>query len=124
MVEEIITTTTSHIFVSTDKTEPECFKRMLFGTSKLYADDALAVKTGDILFLLNVNSNILHGIFRAKSDGRQNIVPEAWKGKYPYQVKVEQIGNLQTLKKAKTLLKKLGIESHKSWDDSMAQRLP
>lgn len=117
------TTITSHIFVSTDKTENECFQRMLFGTSKLYADDALAVKAGNILFLLNVNSNILHGIFRAKSDGRQNIVPEAWKGKYPYQVEVEQIGNLQTLKKAKTLLEKLGIKSHISLDDSMTRRL-
>jgi DNA modification methylase len=123
MIEEITATTTSHIFVSTDKTEPECFQRMLFGTSKLYADDALAVKAGNILFLLNVNSNIMHGVFRAKSDGRQNIVPEAWKGKYPYQVEVEQIGNLQTLKKAKILLKKLGIESHRSLDDSMTKRL-
>src|SRR3989337_533164 len=122
MVEEIITTTTSHIFVSTDKTENECFQRMLFGTSKLYADDALSVKTGDILFLLNVNSNVLHGIFRAKADGRQNLVSEAWKGKYPYQVEVEQLGNLQSLKKAKTLLEKLGIKSHISLDDSMTKR--
>jgi DNA modification methylase len=113
----------SHIFVSTDKTENECLQRMLFGTSKLYADAAMATKSGDILFLLNVNSNVLHGIFRAKSDGRQNIVPEAWKGKYPYQVEVEQLGNIQTLKKAKTLLKKLGIESHKSLNDSMTKRL-
>jgi DNA modification methylase len=50
-------------------------------------------------------------------------VPEAWKGKYPYQVEVEQLGNIQTLKKAKTLLKKLGIESHKSLNDSMTKRL-
>jgi len=115
--------TTSHIFVSTDKTENECFQRMLFGTNKLYADSALAVKAGDILFLLNVNSNVIHGIFRAKSDGRKNIVPEAWKGKYPYQVEVEQIANLQTLKKAKILLKKLGIESHKPLGASMTKRL-
>src|SRR4030042_3340494 len=75
---------TSHIFVSSDKTEKECFERMLFGTSKIYADDALAVKKGDLLFLLNIDSNVLHGIFRAKSDGKQSIAPEAWKGKYPY----------------------------------------
>ena len=123
MVEETTAIATSHIFVSTDKTETECFQRMLFGTSKLYADDALAVKKGDILFLLNVNSNVMHGIFRAKSDGRQNIVPNAWKGKYPYQVEVEQIGNLQTLKKAKILLNKLRIESHRSLDDPMTKRL-
>jgi len=59
----------AHIFVCTNKTEPECLKRMLFGTSKLYADDVLSVKSGDLLFLLNVNSTVLHRIFRAKSDG-------------------------------------------------------
>ncbi len=123
MVEETATTMTSHIFVSTDKTEPECLERMLFGTSKLYADDALSVKKGHILFLLNIDSNVLHGVFRAKSDGKHNIVPEAWKGKYPYQVEAEQSGKLQTLKKAKVMLKKLGVESHRSLDDAMTKRL-
>lgn len=123
MIEETLPIVTSHIFVASEKTEKECLDRMLFATSKIYADDALAVKKGDVLFLLNIDSNVLHGIFRAKSDGRQNIVPEAWKGKYPYQVEVEQIGNHQTLIKAKTLLKKLGVESHKSLDGSMTKRL-
>jgi DNA modification methylase len=113
----------AHIFVCTNKTEQECLQRMLFGTSKLYADDALAVKSGDLLFLLNVNSNVLYGIFRARSDGRKNIVPEAWRGKYPYQVEVEPIGNIQTLEKAKDMLKKLGIEWHKPLDSSMTKRL-
>jgi DNA modification methylase len=114
---------TSHIFVSSEKTEKECFERMLFGTSKVYADDALAVKKGDLLFLLNIDSNVLHGIYRAKSDGGQNIVPEAWKGKYPFQVEVELISSPQNLKKAKVLLKKLGVESHKSLNDSITKRL-
>lgn len=122
MIEETAQVT-SHIFVSSVKTEKECFERMLFGTSKIYADDALTVKKGDLLFLLNIDSNVLHGIFRAKSDGKQSIVPEAWKGKYPYQVEVEQIGRPQTLKKAKVLLKKLGVESHKSLSDSITKRL-
>jgi len=113
----------AHIFVCTNKTEPECLQRMLFGTSKLYADDVLSVKSGDLLFLLNVNSNVIHGIFRAKSDGQQNIVPEAWKGKYPYQVEVEPLGNVQTIENAKNTLQKLGIEWHKPLDVSMTERL-
>ncbi len=96
----------AHIFVSTDKTESECFQRRLFSTNKLHADDVMATKAGDLLFLFNVNSNVLHGIFRAKTDGRKNIVPEAWKGKYPYQVEVEQLGNIQTLKKSKSVTQK------------------
>lgn len=113
----------AHIFVCTKKTEPECLSRMLFGTSKLYAADVLSVKSGDLLFLLNVNSDVLYGIFRAKSDGRQNIVPEAWKGKYPYQVEVEPIGNVQAVKDAKKALQKSGVEWHKPLSASMAERL-
>jgi len=113
----------AHIFVCTNKTEPECLQRMLFGTNKLYASDVLSVKTGDILFLLNVNSNALHGIFRAKSDGRHSIVPEAWKGKYPYQVEVEPLGNIETIKNAKSTLKKLGVEWHKPLSIAMTGRL-
>jgi DNA modification methylase len=113
----------AHIFVCTNKTEPECLQRMLFGTSKLYSDNVAKVKTDDIIFLLNVNSDILYGVFRAKSDGQQNIVPEAWRGKYPYQVKVEPLGDIQTLKNAKNILKKLGINWHKPLDDSRTERL-
>jgi DNA modification methylase len=115
--------TCGHIFVCTKKTESECFQRMLFGASKTYAADVLSVKAGDLLFLLNVDSNVLHGIFRAKSDGKQNIVQEAWKGKYPYQVEVELMGDVQKIENAKGLLKKLGIEWHKTLTDDMAQRL-
>jgi len=119
MIEE----TKAHIFVCTNKTEKECLQRMLFGTSKLYADDALATKSGDILFLLNVKANVLYGIFRAKSDGGKKIIPEAWKGKYPYQVEVEPLGNIQTIKDAKEVLQKLGIEWHKLLNNLMARRL-
>jgi len=113
----------AHIFVCTNKTEPECLQRMLFGANKLYAESVLATKSGDILFLFNVNSDLLHGIFRAKSDGRQNIVPEAWKGRYPYQVEVEPIGNIQNIKNAKKTLQKLGIEWRKPLNSSMTERL-
>lgn len=113
----------AHIFVCTNKTEPECLQRMLFGTSKLYADDVLATKSGDLLFLLNINSNLLHGVFRAKSDGRKDIVPEAWKGKYPYQVEVATLGNIGTTKDAKKTLRKIGIEWHKPLSYSMVQTL-
>ncbi len=113
----------AHIFVCTNKTESECLQRMLFGTNKLYAANVLAIKSGDILFLLNVNSNLLHGIFRAKSDGRQNIVPEAWKGRYPYQVEAEAIGNIQSIENAKKTLQKLGIEWRKPLNASMAEKL-
>lgn len=119
MVEKV----SAHIFVCTNKTEHECLQRMLFGTSKLYAANVKAVKPGDVVFLLNVNSDTLYGVFNAKSNGRQNIVSEAWKGKYPYQVEVEPSGNIQTVKNAKRILQKLGIEWHKPLSDSTTERL-
>lgn len=99
------------IFTCTDKSENECFERMLFGTNKLYAPAVMRVRKGDLLFLLNLDTDILYGVFRAASDASVNIDPEAWGGKYPYQVKVEPIGGrIIPLKNAKKLLKLLKIK--------------
>jgi len=40
-----------YIFVCTNVSEKECFERMLFGTNKLYGENVLQIKKGDILFL-------------------------------------------------------------------------
>jgi len=97
------------VFASTNKSQEECFKRQLFGTSKLYGASAFRVKKGDFLFLLNLDSDVLYGVFKASSDAGVNIEPEAWKGKYPYQVKVEPVWKITPLTNGKKLLKKLGI---------------
>jgi len=97
------------VFASTNKSQEECFKRQLFGTSKLYGASAFRVKKGDFLFLLNLDSDVLYGVFKASSDAGVNIEPEAWKGKYPYQVRVEPVWEITPLKNGKKLLKKLGI---------------
>jgi DNA modification methylase len=97
------------VFASTNKSQEECFERQLFGTSKLYGASAFRVKKGDFLFLLNLDSDVLYGVFKASSDAGVNIEPEAWKGKYPYQVRVEPVWEITPLKNGKKLLKKLGI---------------
>ena len=56
----------SFIFACTDSSQDECFKRMLFGTSKQYGALAIRVKKEDFLFLLNLDTDLLYGIFRAK----------------------------------------------------------
>lgn len=103
------------IFTCTNSTEKECLERMLFATNKIYEDKALKVKKGDVLFLLNMDSDVLYGPFVAKSDGQKDIVPEAWSGKYPYQVEVKQIGKTYSIYKAKNILKKMGI----SWKNTL-----
>jgi DNA modification methylase len=99
----------SFIFACTDSSQDECLKRMLFGTSKQYGALAIRVKKGDFLFLLNLDTDLLYGVFRATSDWKLNIEPDAWKGNYPYQVRVEPLREVVTIAKAKSLLKGMGI---------------
>ncbi|MBI2029624.1 hypothetical protein HYT02_04365 [Candidatus Gottesmanbacteria bacterium] len=77
-----------YIFRCTNSTEDECFERMLFGEVPKSKEIVDKVKKGDTLFLYNVTSIRLYGVFRADSDGGYNINPEAWNGRFPAQVKI------------------------------------
>jgi len=111
-----LSTIKGHIFACTKTSEKECLDRMVFGTNKIYAHKINRVKTGDKIFLLNVDTDTLYGSFTASSDGAFNLVPEAWNGKYPYQVKVEKYEEtIKTVEKASKLLSKMGI----SWKESL-----
>ena len=98
------------IFACTDKSENECFERSLFGTEKTYGPVTIRVRKGDLLFLNNLDSNLLYGVFKAVSDGGLNIQPEAWGGKYPYQVKVELLGESIRIDNTKKILSKFKIK--------------
>lgn len=115
--------THGQVFACTSKSEDECFNRLLFGTNKLYAPAAMRVRKGDFLFLLNLDSDLLYGVFKASSDGEMNIQPEAWKGKYPYQVKVGPIGKIIPLRNAKKLLKMLRINRSHPMNGKIAAKL-
>lgn len=96
--------TKSFVFACTKSSQDECFDRLLFGSSKVNGAVAMRVKKGDFLFLWNLDSDLVYGVFRAATDAKMNITPEAWGGNYPYQVKVEPIGKIIPLKDAKKLL--------------------
>ena len=98
------------IFTCSNKTESECFERSLFGTDRIYGPVVIRVRKGDLLFLVNIDTDTLYGVFKAVSDGGFKIVPEAWKRRYPYQVKAEVIGELLKLKHANKILKKFEIK--------------
>ena len=105
-----------YIFACTSKSEQECFDRMLFATSRVYGEGVLKIKKGDMLFLLNLDTDTLHGTFRAKSAGAKDIVPNAWKGRYPYQVQVSRNSKVYSLKGAKKVLSAIGVSS---WRDAL-----
>jgi len=104
--------TKGYVFVCTRNTESECFERLTFGSSKAYGSPVLKIKKGDVLFLHNIDTNTLSGVFRAASKGKLNIEPDAWSGKYPYQVEFDTLENKICLNNAKRILRKLEWSSN------------
>ena len=96
---------------------------MLFATSRVYGESVLKIKKGDLLFLLNLDTDSLYGTFRAKSAGAKDLVPEAWKGRYPYQVQVSRNGAVHSLAGAKKILSGMGISWRDTLDWELAQSL-
>jgi len=105
-----------YIFACTSKSEKECLDRMLFATSKVYGENVLKIRRGDPLFLLNLDTDTLYGTFKAKSAGDRDIVPEAWKGRYPYQVKVQRNGTVSSVRGAKKVLSAMKHNWHDPLD--------
>lgn len=100
------------ILACTAKSEQECFDRMLFSTNRIYGENVLKIRKDDLLFLVNLDTDVLYGIFRAKSDGAKDLVPEAWNGRYPYQVRVERNGKIYSTRAAKKVLSAIGSDWH------------
>ncbi len=91
-------------------TEAECLRRNLFGDVARKLTDLSEIKPGDIGLLMNFEMDQLLGIFKARSKARMQIEAKAWSGKFPAQVQVELIGELQRIKDAAHILKTAGIE--------------
>ena len=91
----------------TSETKEECIERGLFGDRKWCLPYLQTIKKGDIGFLLNLHEDQLIGIFKAEGPARLNIIPEAWRGKFPAQVKVKLIGQIKCVDNASEKLKKI-----------------
>ncbi|MCW3135163.1 MAG: hypothetical protein N2V78_12660 [Methanophagales archaeon] len=98
------------IMLCTNATEDECLRRNLFGDLDWRLQYLRGIKTGDIGLLLNVSKDEVIGIFRARSEPQLNIVPDAWGGKFPVQVRVEPIGKIQRIRGAASIFEKIGIK--------------
>lgn len=102
--------TRGFLFACTNKSELECLQGPVFGTEKLYGPIVIRIRKGDLLFLNNVETDTLHGLFEAVSDGKPDIKIDAFGRKYPYQVEVKQVGELISLPHAKKILNDIGIK--------------
>jgi len=79
------------VFLCSDNTEDECNRLELFGGKNLSKKIVNELQKGDILFNYNYSSKKLIGIFEATSEVQENIVPDAWGGQFPMQVRVKRI---------------------------------
>jgi hypothetical protein len=90
-------------------TEEECLRRNLFGDKAKRLQDLDEIKPGDVGLLFNFDKDELIGIFRACSEPKLYIEPDAWDRKFPAQVRVELIGKIQRTKDATFILNKAGV---------------
>lgn len=74
------------IFECSSNTYADCVQKGLFGSNLPWP---LRVKAGDLCFLYHYEVSSLFGVWRAECDGARNIVPKAWGGRFPFQVKVK-----------------------------------
>jgi DNA modification methylase len=102
--------TRGFIFACTVKNESECLNGPLFATESVYGPIVIRIRKGDLLFLNNLDMDVLHGVFRAVSDGGFRISPDAFGGRYPYQVEVDPVSEIVALSNAKRILKKLDVK--------------
>jgi hypothetical protein len=74
-----------YIFQCSSETYLACIEKSVFGSDKPWP---LQVHKGDFCLLHHYDAGSLFGLWQAESNGGRNLVPKAWNGKYPYQVKV------------------------------------
>lgn len=97
------------LFACTNRSETECLNGPVFATDKVYGPVVIRIRKGDILFLNNIDTDVLYGAFRALSNGGLNIMPESFSGKYEYQVEVEPIGEILRIENAAKFLQKFSF---------------
>ena len=112
------------IFECNSETYMGCMEHQLFGSNKPWP---LQVKFGDYLLLHHIEAGALFGLWKAASDGKQNIIPKAWARRFPYQVRIQSV-TAKPVEIPKALIEELkldlsiGQENHVS-DSDVVERL-
>ena len=99
------------IWICTTETEKECLERGLFGDQDKLEWKRKNVHHDDVCFLLNINTNVLWGVFIATTDARLDIDKTAWQGRFRHQVRVKCVTDKpQQIKEAWLHLQRIGIQ--------------
>jgi len=77
--------TNAYIFECSTATYLDCVQKGLFGSNLPWP---LQIKKGDHCCLYHYEVGTMFGLWQATTDGGKNLVPKAWGGRFPFQVKV------------------------------------
>jgi len=75
------------IFICDSVTEQECLARCLLGLPKTQVSLLSKVTDSSLLFLFNVRTRQLMGVFQPTCPAGMDLVPSAWGGRFPVQVR-------------------------------------
>ncbi|KAF0896346.1 hypothetical protein E2562_021881 [Oryza meyeriana var. granulata] len=75
-----------YIFMCSCATKPECYARRVMGLPQGRLGAVSRIRRGAALFLYDFDARHLHGPYRAGSDGGLDLVPAAFRGRFPAQV--------------------------------------
>jgi hypothetical protein len=73
------------IFQCNSDTYLGCMEKSVFGSDKAWP---LQVTQGDYCLLHHFEFGLLFGLWQATTSGGRGLVPKAWGGRFPYQVRI------------------------------------
>jgi hypothetical protein len=73
------------LFECNSETYLGCIEHGVFGSNKPWP---LEVRVGDLCLLHHYEIGGLLGLWRATTDGKRNLAPRLWGGRFPFQVRV------------------------------------
>lgn len=76
------------IFECSERTYLDCVQKGLFASNLPWP---LQVKAGDYCCLYHYEVSTLFALWQATTGGGRNLVPKAWGGRFPFQVRVSLI---------------------------------
>lgn len=77
------------VFLCNDKTQEDCFRRCIVGSSEKYLPRFASLKAGDPILLYNYEASMLVGHFTATSEMKLDLTQDEWGKRYRAQVPIK-----------------------------------